>query len=58
MEKWRIVDILGRYVDFDLESCEPQYVREVLVDVCGCTKDELVELGFDYLWPDGNVGET
>ena len=54
MTKERVIDILVSYIDNDLGSAEPGYVREVLRDVCGCTDEELKELdiydwlGFDY----------
>ena len=44
----RIKEILIGYVDNDLESADPDYVREVLYDLC--SKEELEELGFwDWL---------
>ena len=48
----RAEDILCRYVDQDLESADPGWVREVLINCCGCTKGELIELGLDYIFPD------
>ena len=48
----RAIDIIGRYVDQDLNSADPEWVREVLIECCGCTQDELKELGLDYLFPD------
>ena len=48
----RTIDIIGRYVDQDLDSAEPEWVCEVLTDCCGCTKKEVEELGFYYLFPD------
>lgn len=44
----RAQKILMQYVDNDLNSADPGYVREVLSNLC--TKDELKELGFwDWL---------
>lgn len=48
----RAIDIIGRYVDQDLDSAEPWWIREVLTNCCGCTQQEVKELGFDYLFPD------
>lgn len=51
MTKERVIDILVSYIDNDLGVAEPEYVREVLYDVCGCTDDELKELGiYDWLF--------
>lgn len=48
--KKRVVDILVSYIDNDLNSADPDYVRETLRDVCGCTLDELRDLGIaDWL---------
>lgn len=52
MTNERLIDIIGRYVDNDLCSAEPEYVREVLINCCGCTKDELDEIGLSYIFPD------
>lgn len=50
IDKQRVVDILVDYINNDLESADPGYVREVLRDICGCTDDELKELGiYDWL---------
>lgn len=49
MTKERVIGILVDYVDNDLASADPGYVREVLRDVCGCTDEELKELGI-YEW--------
>lgn len=46
----RLIDIIGRYVDNDLCAAEPDYVREVLRDVCGLTDAEIKALGFGYLF--------
>lgn len=54
MTKERVVSILISYIDNDLESADPEYVRETLTGVCGCNRQELKELGLlDWLWPDG-----
>lgn len=52
MTKERVMDILARYVDNDLCSADPDYVREVLLSIC--TMEEIKELGLDYLWDDLN----
>lgn len=50
MDFERVKDILVSYVDNDLETADVGYVREVLTDVCGCTEEELKELGlYDWL---------
>lgn len=50
ISKERVIAILVNYIDNDLATAEPGYVREVLRDVCGCTDDELKELGiYDWL---------
>lgn len=50
MNKERITEILIDYIDNDLETANPGYVREVLRDRCGCTDEELKELGiYDWL---------
>ena len=48
----RVIDILCRYVDNDLNSADPEWVREVLINCCDCTQDELTEIGLDYIFPD------
>lgn len=49
----RLVDILQRYVFNDAAAAEPEYIREVLVDICGCRENELEELGLSGLFPEG-----
>lgn len=49
MTKERIIEILVSYIDNDLESAEPGYVKDTLRDQCGCSEDELKELGV-YEW--------
>ena len=54
----RIRDILISYIDNDFNGAEPEYVRETLVDHCGCTVSELKSLGiYDWLWPYEDEGE-
>lgn len=57
MTKERVINLFHRYVDYDLMNSECSYIRDLLVDVCRCSKEEILEMGFDYLWPDGDVGE-
>ena len=45
----RLLGILQTYVANDLEAADTAYVREILMDVCGCTKKEMEDLGFGYL---------
>ena len=49
MTKERIIAILVNYIDNDLASAEPGYVRETLREQCGCSNEELKELGI-YEW--------
>ncbi len=49
----RIIDVLHSYVLQDVEASETAYVREILTDVCGCTREECAEYGLDWLWPEG-----
>ena len=46
----RLLAIFTAYVNNDLNNADPDYVREVLQDVCGMTESELVATGFDYLF--------
>ena len=50
MTKERAMDIIARYVDNDLCSAEPDYVRDVLLGIC--TMEEIEELGLGYLFED------
>lgn len=47
MSKERIMEIFSKFVDKELEYTELDHVREILTDVCGCSKEELIELGFE-----------
>ncbi len=44
MSKERLIQVIRDYVGCDIEAAEPHYVRDVLTDTCGCTKEELKEL--------------
>lgn len=46
----RLKEILISYIDNDLQVADYQYVRDVIRDTCGCTKEEINELGLDYLF--------
>ena len=48
MTKERAFDIIVSYVDNDLCSAEPDYVREVLLSIC--TMEEIEEIGLGYLF--------
>ena len=48
MTKERAMDIIARYVDNDLCSAEPEYVRDVLISIC--TMEEIKELGLGYIF--------
>jgi len=43
----RVREILIRYIDNDLESADPGYVRDVMREIC--TMDEIKSLGL-YEW--------
>lgn len=43
--KDRAVDILVAYIDNDLSTADPGYVRDTLRDVCGCDYFELEDMG-------------
>ena len=46
----RAVDILVSYIDNDLNTADPGYVRDTLRDVCGVTYWELEDMGIaDWL---------
>ena len=45
----RVISILQDYVDNDLGAADPAYVKEVLTDTCGCSEEELDELGFGWM---------
>lgn len=47
MTKDRVSEILIEYIDNDLNTADPEYVRETLRDIC--TNEELKELGL-YEW--------
>ena len=49
MEQQRLVNIIQCYVFDDLCAADPGFVREKLRDVCGCTEQELEELGMGFL---------
>lgn len=51
MEYKRLIQILQAYVENDYKaSGDPDYIRETLGAVA--TKDEIVELGFGWLYPE------
>lgn len=41
----RYKTIIRAYVENDADGTDPDYIREVLYDVCGCTDQELKEIG-------------
>lgn len=45
-------EMLKSYVENDLDAAEPDYVREVLFDNIGMTKEETEACGLGYLWED------
>lgn len=49
MTNERLKQIIRDYVYSDLEATETEYVRDMLIDVCGCSVKELNELGFEFL---------
>ena len=46
----RFAEILRQYVENDLETAEPDYVREVLFDIIGMTKEEAETCGLGDLF--------
>lgn len=46
----RLGQMLNAYIVNDAESADPSYVREVLRDVCGMTKEEAEELGLLWIY--------
>lgn len=50
MTKERAKELFKAYVLNDLECADTDYVREVLTDVCGLTKDEIAEFEFEWLF--------
>ncbi len=51
----RLKEILQTYITNDAAYAETEYVRDVLFDVCGCTPEEIKELGFEYLLNDDDT---
>ena len=51
----RLKEILQTYITNDAAYAETEYVRDVLFDVCGCTPEEIKELGFEYLLNDNDA---
>lgn len=46
----RLFQILQDYVEADAEAAsEAGYIRDMLMDTCGCSKEEMKALGFGYL---------
>lgn len=45
----RLEQILCDYISNDAEATEISYIRETLQDICGCSNEEIIELGFGYL---------
>ena len=49
MDNNRLKNIICNYVNYDAEASESSYVLEVLRDVCGCSDEEIREIGLDWL---------
>ena len=49
-----VIDAFVAYVNNDLAAAEPDYVREVLTDVCSLSRDQLRAIGLDYLFEEEN----
>ena len=45
-----VIDAFVAYVNNDLAAAEPDYVREVLTDVCGLSSSQLKAIGLDDLF--------
>ena len=51
----RLEQICCAYIDNDIEGAsEMSYIRDILTDVCGMTKEEINQLGFGYLFPESD----
>ena len=49
----RLKQILVDYVMNDFEAAaETEYVRDILMNICGCTEEEMKELGFGFMIDD------
>ncbi len=50
VSKERVIQILQDYLNRDLDEADPEFVKNTLKDTCGCTVEELKELGlYDWL---------
>lgn len=45
----RLKQILYKYISHDAEHVELCCVRDYLQHICGCSHEEIIELGFGYL---------
>ena len=52
-----VIDAFVAYVNNDLAAAEPDYVREVLTDVCGLNSNQLKAIGLDYLFEEEDDDE-
>lgn len=52
MTEERLKQIIYNHVVFDVQAADRNYVYTVMTDVCGCSDDELRELGLELLLPD------
>ena len=51
MSNERLKEIIDRLLDFEINGqTELWYVRYLIKDVAGCTKAEIEELGYDWLF--------
>ena len=49
----RALQMFSDYVNCDAEDAEPDYIRDTLISVCGCSTEEIEAAGLTWLFPDG-----
>ena len=52
ISKERLLQILQTYIDTDLNVSETAVVLTTLTDICGCTVEEINQMGLGYLLPE------
>ena len=50
MSNERLKEIIDRLLDFEINQTELWYVRYLIKAVAGCTKAEIEELGYGWLF--------
>ena len=46
-------DAVYSYATFDLNTAESGYVRDVLLDQCSLSEEQIKQLGLEFLFPEG-----